>query len=115
MASRRACRTVAVARWVASALRSGSAAAAGSGLGQRGDQRGAPDVELREVVEALVGDELGLLGGQRLEGVPGAHTTAGERTWDHASRSSPSRRATWSTRTASRSMRASMRRVLQKT
>ena len=98
MASRRACRTVAVVRWVPSALRSGSTAVAGS-----------------EVVEALVGDELGLLGGERLEGLPGAHATAGERTCDHASRSSLSSLATWSTRTASRSMRASMRRVLQKT
>ena len=104
-----------MARWVASALRSGSAATAGSGLGSAAISAARRSVERREVVEALVGDELGLLGGQRLEGVPGAHTTAGERTCDQASRSSPSRRATWSTRTGSRSMRASMRRVLQKT
>jgi len=47
---------------------------------ERGEQRGAPVVELDEVVEALVGDELGLLGGQRLEGGPGAHTTAADLT-----------------------------------
>ena len=104
-----------MARWVASALRSGPAAAAGSGYGSAAISAARRTLSVGEVVEALVGDELGLLGGERLEGVPGAHTTAGERTCDQASRSSASRRATWSTRTASRSMRASMRRVLQKT
>ena len=61
---------------VDSARRSGSAATAGSGP-QRGEQRGAARVELLQVVEALVGDEPGLLRGQCLEGGPGAHATGG--------------------------------------